>query len=143
MNKKNTQFKKGSIPWNKNKKGISNETRQKMRLAKINAGTIPPSRKGKKDSFETRIKKSMSRKEEKNNQWLGDAVGYSGVHTWVKKWKGKPDTCEKCGKTGLTGHKIQWANVDHKYRRILDDYLRLCAKCHRQYDMTFNNYKKK
>jgi hypothetical protein len=68
----------------------------------------------------------------------GDAVGYSGIHDWVQYWRGYPTTCEGCGKTGLKGQKIHWANRDHKYSRVLDDYIRLCAKCHGEYDKKFN-----
>ena len=36
---------------------------------------------------------------------------------------------------------IHWANIDHKYRRNLDDWIGLCAKCHRRYDIENNGYK--
>lgn len=71
-------------------------------------------------------------------RWKGNKVGYHGVHTWIKKWKGQPETCEGCGKTGLKGRQINWANKDHIYKRILDDYIRLCIKCHRKYDRENN-----
>lgn len=71
---------------------------------------------------------------ELNNKWKGDEVSYSGVHHWVTKWKGRPTVCEKCGTKGLKGHKIHWANIDHKYKRVLDDYIRLCSQCHSDYD---------
>ena len=73
-------------------------------------------------------------KNEKHKNWLGNKVNYRDLHNWVMRWRGSPDTCEKCGKVGLSGHSIHWANIDHKYRRILDDYIRLCAKCHKIYD---------
>lgn len=136
------RFKKGSIPHNKGKVGVSDKTRTLMSLSKKHAGIIPPSRKGKKATPDTIAKMLKSaRKGELNNKWLGDDVGYSGVHRWIVKWKGQPDTCEMCGKTGLTGRKIGWANVDHSYKRVLDDYIRLCALCHRRYDIKYNNYK--
>jgi len=34
---------------------------------------------------------------------------------------------------------IQWANKDHKYKRDISDWMRLCAKCHTHYDIKFNN----
>jgi hypothetical protein len=70
--------------------------------------------------------------------WKGDNVGYSGIHKWVIKWKGKPKMCEKCGRTDLEGHNFHWANIDHKYRRVLDDYIRLCVQCHTDYDKDNN-----
>lgn len=71
---------------------------------------------------------------ELNNKWKGDEVSYSGIHHWVAKWKGKPCRCEKCGRTDLEKHNYHWANRDHKYRRVLDDYIRLCVHCHADYD---------
>lgn len=73
-------------------------------------------------------------------QWKGDDVGYGALHTWVKKNLGIPDACEHCGKTGLKGHQIHWANRNHTYKRIKKDWLRLCAKCHQVYDIANNNY---
>lgn len=36
-----------------------------------------------------------------------------------------------------------WANIDHKYRRLLDDYISMCVSCHRQYDKNNNKRIKK
>lgn len=71
---------------------------------------------------------------EKQWNWKGDDVGYSGIHSWVKKNLGKPTKCEYCGKDGLTGRQIGWANKYHTYKRNLNDWLRLCVKCHCKYD---------
>jgi hypothetical protein len=54
------------------------------------------------------------------------------MHVWVARWKVKPSLCEHCGTT--KSKKYEWANIDHKYRRVLDDYIRLCTSCHRNYD---------
>jgi len=69
-----------------------------------------------------------------NHNWKGDEVGYEGLHQWVKRQLGKPDECEHCLKSGLNGHQIHWANKTGKYLRDVDDWLRLCAKCHGEYD---------
>jgi hypothetical protein len=71
---------------------------------------------------------------EKHWNWKGEKVSYSSLHHWINKKLGHPGTCEFCGVTGLWGKKIHWANKDHKYKRILSDWLRLCAKCHIKYD---------
>ena len=68
----------------------------------------------------------------KNSNWVGDKVSNNAVHGWVKRWKGFPKQCEFCGTT--TAKKLEWANIDHTYRRVLEDYIRLCTKCHRNYD---------
>lgn len=73
---------------------------------------------------------------DKNGQWKGDNAGYYCMHTWVIRWKGKPNKCEVCGKT--KAKKFEWANIDHKYHRILEEYIRMCTSCHRRYD--YNNH---
>lgn len=68
----------------------------------------------------------------KNNwNWKGENAGYNTIHTWVRRWKGKPDYCQLCG---TIKKRYTWANIDHKYRRNLDDYISLCYSCHRYYD---------
>ena len=67
-------------------------------------------------------------------QWKGDDVGYFALHTWIRKELGKPDTCEHCGRSNLSGRFIQWANKSRKYKRDLTDWIRLCVRCHRIYD---------
>lgn len=72
-----------------------------------------------------------------SKSWKGDSVGYTALHEWLYRWLGQPNTCENCGKSGLTGHQIHWANKDHEYRRNRTDWIRLCAKCHKNYDKQF------
>lgn len=67
-----------------------------------------------------------------NPLWAGDEVSYSALHEWVRKWKGTPKKCEMCGTE--TASMYEWANIDHQYRRVLDDFIRLCRKCHYHYD---------
>jgi len=153
---------KGQIAWNK---GIKRKYNNALEIWRENGGTnkgktnwnkgghlsqewkdkIRKSNKGKIVSDETREKlsKALTGKftGKNNHNWKGDDVGYYALHTWVKKHLGRPTKCEHCGKDGLTGHQIQWANKDHKYRRNLDDWMRLCVKCHRKYDIKNNNYK--
>src|SRR3990167_9867025 len=75
----------------------------------------------------------------KHPAWKGENVGYLALHAWIRRRKGTPDTCEHCKKTGLKGKSIHWANTNHEYQRKLSDWIRLCTKCHRQYDIT-NGY---
>jgi hypothetical protein len=60
-----------------------------------------------------------------------EGFDYSSLHHWVKRHKGRPVKCEHCG--GQTN--LQWANKSWEYHRDLEDWLSLCAKCHRKYDM--------
>lgn len=70
---------------------------------------------------------------EKHGQWKGDEVGYGSLHKWVSRWLGKPNKCSECGKVGY-GRQIHWANKSGEYKRDLSDWIRLCAKCHGEYD---------
>lgn len=129
---------KGRIPWNKGKTGVySKETLEKM-------GKWQRGKKQSKETIEKRREKLIGRKHppswfekhtgENNSTWRGDNCGYSGVHKWVIRWKGSPSMCEYCGIKGGSSRKYHWANVDHKYRRVLDDYIRMCCSCHSKYD---------
>ena len=79
-------------------------------------------------------KSTLGRTDEKANRWKGNEVGYDALHSWVKRKLGRPDTCEHCGRSNLGGHMIHWANKSQEYKRNLEDWLRLCASCHKQYD---------
>jgi len=64
---------------------------------------------------------------------VGDK-SYMTLHRWVRRHKVKPKKCEHCGCT----KRLAWANVDHKYKRDLGDYVALCSSCHTYYDVEFN-----
>ena len=70
---------------------------------------------------------------ERSGTWKGDNAGYFAIHKWIERWKGKPNRCELCEDTNKK--KYEWANKDHKYKRRLEDYMRLCHKCHYHYDV--------
>ena len=116
--KKGHSLNVGRVPWNKGTKG----------LIKPNAGSF---KKGEHRSLSTEFKKVP---EEEHPRWKGDAVGYGALHDWVVKHRGKPSTCEHCGKSKLFGMRIHWANISGEYRRDLSDWFRLCVKCHSKYD---------
>jgi len=91
--------------------------------------------KGKHWKISPEKRANMNRGEgEESPHWIGDEVGYRGLHDWVRKNKGKPIECEFCGKKKTTPNSIHWANKSHKYKRDLDDWLALCVKCHKKYD---------
>jgi hypothetical protein len=120
----------------------SPETRVKIGLAGI----------GRTVSAETRAKKSAAMRgrtpanfamclaraharpmnDENHPRWKGDDVGYHALHRWVGKKLGRPSKCEHCGTE--TARKFEWANKSGKYLRSLDDWIRLCTRCHRKYD---------
>ena len=76
--------------------------------------------------------------EENSPVWRGAKGIYRSLHRWVEKHLGHPDTCKHCGRSNLSGHLIHWANKSHKYKRDLEDWLRLCVKCHKKYDVSIS-----
>ena len=42
--------------------------------------------------------------------------------------------CIECG----SEKGVCWANKNHKYNRNVDDYIELCASCHKKYDIKNN-----
>lgn len=63
--------------------------------------------------------------------WKGNNVKYRALHARVVKQLGNPQKCEHCGTT--IAKKFDWANISGKYEDI-NDYIRLCRKCHIKYD---------
>lgn len=118
----NKGIKTDLIPWNKGK----GEYAKKLGFGKWMIG--------KKLSLETRRKIGEAHKAEKHWNWKGGKAKYGAIHMWINRQLGKPDKCEHCSKKGLKGRAIHWANINHKYRRNLNDWIRLCMKCHIAYD---------
>lgn len=67
------------------------------------------------------------------SQRNGGSFGYDALHTWVYRHKGRPNKCEHCGTTEK--RKYHWVNLSGKYKRNLDDWIRLCVSCHKKMDM--------
>ena len=130
-------------------KHLSEDAKQKVRKANIGKRPseatkkkLSEARMGTKLSEETKSKISEELKGEKNPNWKGDNVGYYALHDWVIREKGKPQICKHCGDT-KDERRLYWCNIDHKYRRNLNDYISLCASCHRRYDIENNLIKRK
>jgi hypothetical protein len=115
MTNKETQFKKGHKH--------SKETIEKIRN----------SLKGRRVSKKTEFKKGKNR-ENKNNRWVKENPSYATIHKWVLFRNGKAEMCLLCGSM----KNVDWANIDHKYRRNLSDFISLCRSCHRKFDFKFN-----
>ena len=113
---------------------LSAKTKNKMREGQ----------KGHLVSKATRKKISDSNKGEKSYNWKGDNVS---PHFWIKREFGEPKKCENREKQTLSfkcaekGHTFDWSNKDHKYRKIREDWQRLCKSCHMKYDYRYNNKK--
>ena len=120
------KFGKGHTPWNKGLKGLavhSDEYKQK----------VSKRFKGRKlsDTHIERIKNSV-KKGENHPSWKGDKVGLSSLHEWVRKTLGTPSLCVVCGTS--TAKRFEWANISRMYKRVVEDWARLCTSCHHKYD---------
>src|SRR3990167_7513980 len=95
----------------------------------------------KRTEYHIKRLKDRNSKGENHYNWKGDKVGYSGLHYWVNRCLGKPEKCYNC-KT-ITAKRYEWANKGHKYKRTLDNWLRLCSTCHKRYDGISDETRKK
>lgn len=98
-----------------------------------NTGKIPWI-KGKKHTAETiiKLKNRFYPKGEAHPSWIGDDIGYAGVHDWIEKELGKPQYCQRCGSSNA--QRYEWANRSRTYKRDTNDWIRLCVFCHRKAD---------
>lgn len=94
---------------------------------------ISKSNRGKHHSIRTEFKKGDN-VGKKNYEWKGINVSYRSLHKWVMRWLGCPTKCENCGKKEINNRLIHWANRSGRYLRNLNDWIRLCSKCHGKYD---------
>lgn len=106
-----------------------------------------PPMKGKTHTSSTRKKMSLSAKKRivdkpytnpsgkrgvLSPSWKGGVAWYESVHNWIKRQLGRPMQCSKCGT--INSVKYEWANISGNYLWELDDWIRLCSKCHHRYD---------
>ena len=70
--------------------------------------------------------------------WKGDDVGKSALHGWVKRHLGIPKECWHCGNRSVNIY--DWHNKSGKYKRDLNDWVRLCRRCHYRYDRKMLEY---
>jgi hypothetical protein len=113
---------------------FSEEHKQKLSSAKLgkdtwNKGTVgmmpDPWNKG---TAKPRVLKGY-RFGERHPNWKGDEVGYSAIHDWIERTLGKPERCADCNISG-TSIRYNWHNISGLYMRNIDDWVRLCTKCH-------------
>ena len=88
---------------------------------------------GKHHTAESNKKNSEAQRGKKNHGWKGDEVGYRGLHIWVELKLGNPNYCEICKR--IDRKRYEWSNKSGKYFRKISDWQRLCASCHRRYDI--------
>lgn len=119
------------MPWT----GKPRTEEHKRHLSESLKGRKPSStawKKGYQAPKEVRLKAADANKGEKNIHWKGDNVGYHALHDWVRRYKGTPNKCSNCGTT--KAKRYEWANISGKYKRKIDDWIRLCRSCHVRQD---------
>lgn len=121
MREKISLTKKGSIPWNEGK-SCSDETKLKISMSKKGKHIW----NGKRENMEWITG-------ENNKLWKGSNVGYVSLHTWLVRNYGKACKCEFC--YTLDAKRYEWSNKSGEYKRDISDWMQLCTKCHRSYDI--------
>lgn len=66
-----------------------------------------------------------------HHNWKGEDIAYAGAHKRVSRIRGVPSLCENCG---ATEGRFEWASLTGSYTNVWD-YKRLCASCHRRFDL--------
>ena len=110
----------------------SNHTKEKLRIAALRQfkNGMPKATKEKISASIIGIK---------NPNYKGQNIGKQMVHVWIKQKYGKPKYCEICKiKSAKSYH---WANKNHMYKRLKNNWFRLCHSCHFKYDIKYNNRK--
>ena len=73
---------------------------------------------------------------DKHHLWVGDKVGKTAIHTWLRYHYGKADHCENVDCLGLS-NTFEWSKLQGKeYERKRENFWQLCKKCHVIYDYT-------
>lgn len=70
--------------------------------------------------------------------YKGDKACYAAKHLWMVSKFGNPSYCEDCGLVGIkVGRRwnLEWANISGLYKRERLDWIPLCKKCHRRFDL--------
>jgi len=82
-----------------------------------------------------KISKSLYGKRGKfARRWKGSSAGYTAIHLWVRKHRGKPAYCENLDCLGLKSARFEWASISGECKRMITDYMSLCTRCHRKFD---------
>lgn len=122
---------------NANKNGSGNpmwgkhsSKKQKEAVRKMATGRIK--------SLEEIEKIRYANSNERAKNWKGDDASYSSIHKWIRKEYGnaKNFKCNFCEKTSKDS-RLCWSNKNHQYKRNRKDWIVLCWRCHKIYDLKF------
>jgi len=85
----------------------------------------------KKLGIKSRVAAKRNQQGKHNSSWKGDSVTYAAFHKRVESIRGKPNICTACG--DMEKPVYEWCNLTGRYEDV-NDYMRMCRSCHRQYD---------
>ncbi len=67
-------------------------------------------------------------------KFKGTLAQYKALHWRIGRMLGKPRVCDNCKKLIVTPKGIDWANISGEYKEVKEDWIRLCRKCHYEFD---------
>lgn len=106
----------GSVGWNKGRTGVySPETR-----ARMSAGL-----KGKP---------KLNRRGPNHFAWMGDNASYNALHSFIRRYYPKPDSCQTCGRIMK---RLELSCITGTYNRDPSNYRYLCHRCHYSFDFRY------
>jgi hypothetical protein len=74
-------------------------------------------------------------KGENNASWKGDQVSYAALHHRILVARGKASMCVNRPSFGCTSISFEWAHIHDTDPYNVENYVELCASCHRKYDV--------
>lgn len=115
----------------------SEETRKKISASHMGIGKNTSLTKKHRLAISKGMKRATAHMKAK--ELCGDAL-YQSSHKWMQRWYGKPQKCDNCDRIKPPDGKgkkdyFHWANIDGIYVKDRFFWKRLCAMCHRNYDL--------
>ena len=72
---------------------------------------------------------------EAHARWKGDEVSYGALHQRITRRRGKADHCINREQAKCTSTSFEWAHIHETDPHDVNNYVSLCASCHRRYDV--------
>jgi hypothetical protein len=85
--------------------------------------------------WQRQLVKETTARGERHYEWKGQDAGYRAKHVWINREAGRASYCFNPNCLAPNSTRFQWANVSKEYRRDVNDYIPLCATCHKNWDM--------
>ena len=129
-------FTKGCIP-------IKKELERRQKISRTMSGTRPNNFNLFKERCLEYMKinhgNSKTFKEGPSHPNFQENPSYRAIHAWARERMPKEKICKFC----KVREKIELSNISGDYKREMNDWQWLCAKCHRAFDKGKNNIRKK